>query len=57
MRTLSDLGLLREEDSEPSSGSIKRYFSSAVGEEALVLDVLKETEESDNRLLAQSVAG
>lgn len=57
MRVLASVGLVQEDGSAPFEGSIKRYFSSAVRDKALVLEVLKETEEPDGRLLAQSVAG
>jgi hypothetical protein len=57
MLTLSTSGLVKEERSEPAGGSLKRYFSSSVGDRKLVFTVLQDTEESDNRFLAQSAAG
>ncbi len=56
MRVLACAGLVKEDGSESSKGSIKHYFSSAIGEKALVLKVLRETEELDNQFLAQPAA-
>lgn len=53
MRILAKARLVRRAGSEASRGSIKVYFSSLIGEKPVVLEVLRETEESDSRFLAQ----
>ncbi|HEX3735302.1 MAG TPA: hypothetical protein VHU86_09115 [Solirubrobacterales bacterium] len=56
MRVLAKARLVGRASSEASRGSIKVYFSSLIGEKPVVLEVLRETEESDSRFLAQPAA-
>lgn len=53
MRILARAGLVEEDGSASSEGSTRRYFSSAIEKQTLVLEVLKQTEEPDNRFLAR----
>jgi DNA-binding transcriptional ArsR family regulator len=52
LRTLYDAGLIQKDRSESIRGTTTDYFSSSIGAQAGVLDVLRSTERSDNQLLA-----
>jgi DNA-binding transcriptional ArsR family regulator len=51
---LTKSGLVEIVASESTAGTIKRYFSSPPGRDGLVKRVLSDTEETDQRLLAET---